>query len=212
MIFPLHFSSRDSDLVIMSEDNRHYGRQSWQLTGLTLEIKANKTYFIFPPLPYLNITGNKSAVPEWTPRNCQVQCSIFSAGSSHGNIFSWSKRNYRLIFFPPWLPASPPLCITSEKVLVSNLWGTENCHWATQQCSVCCIWKVCPSSPLSLGCLIYDTKQEKIGKREFQEWKSLVQMLAQSCLQFWCLKNTACSFVFPSLIWLQFSKECGYNP
>lgn len=66
MIFPLHFSSRDDDPVITSEDNRHHGWQSRQLTAFKefsfgSKSKQNISYILIPPT---NILTNKTSLPK----------------------------------------------------------------------------------------------------------------------------------------------------
>lgn len=140
MIFPLHFSSRDNDLVIMSEDNRHYSRQSWQLmaSSFTLEIKVNKIFFIFfSPFSISQETSQLclNQLPETVRSSAPSSLLDVPMATSLAEVKGITDRY--LIFFSPAPPPSSPLYASSEKLLLSNLWGAENCHWATQPHLLC---------------------------------------------------------------------------
>lgn len=197
MIFPLHFSSRDNDLVIMSEDNRHYSRQSWQLmaSSFTLEIKVNKIFFIlFSPFWISQETSQLclNQLPETVRSSAPSSLLDVPMATSLAEVKGITDRY--LIFFSPGSPL-PLLSMPVQKNCCSLIFGVLRIaiEPPSHICSVWCIWKVCPTSPLSLGCLIYDIKQEKKARETF---KSGERMLAQSRLQFRCLKNTACSIFY----------------
>lgn len=137
MIFPLNFSSRDADPVITSENNRQHGRQHCQLTALKsflLEVKQNTSYILIPPM---NITRNKTSLPKQLCLNQLPETVRFSAPSPLLGVpmaTPWAEVKGITDRFQP--PPYFSLC-QFRRMLLSNLWGTENCHWATQLHLLC---------------------------------------------------------------------------